>query len=163
MDYINLFKSGNKIHIKPENKGKFTESAKEAGKSVQEHAHDIVNNLNSTEKQRKRAQFAINAKKWKHQQGGLLQFYIPKAQEGIKTDTIQNTNQFLNTTEKELNKKKVETAEGKKYDLIELLSAGAMPIFTMMYSSWKNPNNKPIIDWMKTPIKQEDYAKTRPI
>ena len=33
MDYINLFKSG-RTHIKPENKGKFTESAKEAGKSV---------------------------------------------------------------------------------------------------------------------------------
>ena len=93
----------------------------------------------------------------------MMKYYIPKAQEGIKTDTIQNTNQFLNTTQKELNKKKVETAEGKKYDLTQLLSAGAMPIFTMMYSSWKNPNNKPIVDWMKTPIKQEDYAKTRPI
>ena len=163
INYINLFKSGNKIHIKPENKGKFTESAKKAGKSVQEHAHDVVNNPNSTEKQRKRAQFAINAKKWKHQQGGLLQFYIPKAQEGIKADTIQNTNQFLSTTQKELNKKKVETAEGKKYDLTQLLSTGAMPIFTMMYSSWKNPNNKPIVDWMKTPIKQEDYGKAKPI
>ena len=142
MDYINLFESGNKIHIKPENKGKFTESAKEAGKSVQEHAHDIVNNPNATEKQRKRAQF-----------------YIPKAQEGIKTDTIQNTNQFLNTTQKELNKKKVKTAEGKKYDLTQLLATGTVPLLTMIYTSWKNPNNKPVVDWMKTPIKQENCGK----
>ena len=120
MDYINLFKSG-RIHIKPENKGKFTESAKEAGKSVQ--------------------------------------FYIPKAQEGIKTDTIQNTNQFLNTTQKELNKKKVETAEGKKYDLTQLLATGTVPLLAMLYPSWKNPNNKPVVDWMKTPIKQEDCGK----
>ncbi len=120
MDYINLFKSG-RIHIKPENKGKFTESAKEAGKSVQ--------------------------------------FYIPKAQEGIKTDTIQNTNQFLNTTQKELNKKTVETAEGKKYDLTQLLATGTVPLLAMLYPSWKNPNNKPVVDWMKTPIKQEDCGK----
>lgn len=92
-----------------------------------------------------------------------MKYYIPKAQEGIKTDTIQNTNQFLNTAQEQLNKKKVETAEGKKYNLIELLSAGAMPIFTMMYSSWKNPNNKPIVDRMKTHIKQEDYGKAKPI
>lgn len=59
-------KKGSKIYIKPENKGKFTSSAKAAGESVQEHAHKVVSDPDSTELQRKRAQFAINAKKWKH-------------------------------------------------------------------------------------------------
>lgn len=48
MNYVELFKSGNSIHIKPENKGKFTASAKKAGKSVQEHAQDVVSNPNAT-------------------------------------------------------------------------------------------------------------------
>lgn len=74
MNYIELFKKGNSIHIKPENKGKFTASAKKEGKSVQEHAHDVVSNPNATPLQKKRAQFAINAKKWKHQQGGIINY-----------------------------------------------------------------------------------------
>lgn len=60
------YKSGGSIHIKEKNKGKFTESAKRAGKSVQEHARDVVNNPKATKLQKKRAQFALNAKKWKH-------------------------------------------------------------------------------------------------
>ncbi|MGB7565831.1 MAG: hypothetical protein WBM08_13910 [Prochlorococcaceae cyanobacterium] len=52
------------IHIKEKNEGKFTASAKRSGEGVQEHAHKVVNDPGATEKQRKRAQFAINAKKW---------------------------------------------------------------------------------------------------
>lgn len=73
LDVIGFYKYGG-IHINPENKGKFTKSAKAAGKSVQEHARDVVNNPNSTELQRKRAQFAINAKKFKHQNGSKIPF-----------------------------------------------------------------------------------------
>lgn len=54
------------IHIKEENRGKFTASAKRAGEGVQEHAHKVVNNPNASETQRKRAQFAINAARWSH-------------------------------------------------------------------------------------------------
>lgn len=68
------WKSGGSLHIKKENRGKFTASAKRAGKSVQEHAKDVVNNPNSTELQRKRAQFALNAKKFKHEEGGKLNY-----------------------------------------------------------------------------------------
>jgi len=57
---------GKAINIKPENEGKFTASAKKAGKGIQEHAHAVVASSKSTELQRKRAQFAINAKKWSH-------------------------------------------------------------------------------------------------
>lgn len=71
MNYIDYMKSGG-IHIKEENKGKFTESAKRAGKSVQEHATDVLNNPNATRLQKRRAQFAKNAKKWKHEDGGII-------------------------------------------------------------------------------------------
>jgi len=57
-------KKKNKIYIKPENKGKFTKSAKAAGQSVQGHAHSVLNNPNATKLQKKRAQFAVNSTKW---------------------------------------------------------------------------------------------------
>lgn len=61
------------IHIKEKNRGKFTAAAKRAGKSVQEYARDVVNNPNATTLQKRRAQFALNAKKFKHQEGGSIQ------------------------------------------------------------------------------------------
>lgn len=59
------------IHIKPENRGKFTASAKAAGHSVQEHARAVLANPNATPLQKKRANFARNAAKWKHEMGGM--------------------------------------------------------------------------------------------
>jgi len=53
-----------KIKIKPENKGKFTAYAKKKGKSVQSAAHAVMNSKRSTPKQRKRANFAIQSKRW---------------------------------------------------------------------------------------------------
>ena len=61
---IPFAKSG--IHIKKENRGKFTASAKAAGESVQEHANNVLKNPNATTLQKKRAIFAKNAKKWHH-------------------------------------------------------------------------------------------------
>lgn len=57
-------KSGGKIHIKKKNRGKFTKSAKAAGRSVQEHAKAVLNDPNATALQKKRANFARNAAKW---------------------------------------------------------------------------------------------------
>ena len=71
-------KSG--IYIKKKNRGKFTEAAKRAGKSVQEHAKDVLNDPNATPLQKKRANFARNAKRWKHQEGGVLGKYADKKQ-----------------------------------------------------------------------------------
>jgi hypothetical protein len=57
-------KSG--ININPANKGKFTASAKAAGEGVQEHAHKVMNDPSASPLQKKRANFAIQAKRWKH-------------------------------------------------------------------------------------------------
>jgi hypothetical protein len=54
------------IHIKPENKGKFNALKKRTGKTTEELTHS-KNPLT-----RKRAVFAQNAKKWKHEDGGVV-------------------------------------------------------------------------------------------
>ena len=60
------FKEGGKIHIKPENRGKFTALKKRTGHSASWFkAH-------GTPAQKKMATFALNAKKWKHSDGGLM-------------------------------------------------------------------------------------------
>lgn len=79
MNILEFLKKGGGIHIKEKNKGKFTKSAKAAGQSVQEHAKSVLNDPNATPLQKKRANFARNAAKWKHKKGGTV-----KAQEGTK-------------------------------------------------------------------------------
>lgn len=61
-----MYASGGKIHINPKNKGKFNALLKRTGKSAswfKEHGTPL---------QRKRATFALNARKWKHADGGYL-------------------------------------------------------------------------------------------
>ncbi len=60
------FESGGKIHIKPENKGKFTAYKERTGKTTEEALHSEDPHV------RKMANFAKNAKKWKHEEGGFL-------------------------------------------------------------------------------------------
>ena len=61
-----MYKSGGKIYIKPSHRGKFTALKKRTGKSASWFkAH-------GTPAQRKMATFALNARKWKHGDGGLL-------------------------------------------------------------------------------------------
>lgn len=66
------YQTGGEIHIKENNRGKFTEAAKRAGKSVQAYAAQILaNKENYSPTLVKRANFARNARKWKHQEGGV--------------------------------------------------------------------------------------------
>ena len=63
---LNTFADGGKIYIKPENRGKFTALKERTGKSAtwfKEHG---------TPAQKKMATFALNARKWKHADGGPL-------------------------------------------------------------------------------------------
>ena len=53
-------RNGGKIYIKPENRGKFTETMRRTGKTAEELSHS------SNPLTRKRAIFALNARKWKH-------------------------------------------------------------------------------------------------
>lgn len=62
------FAEGGSIHIDPKNEGKFTETMRRTGKTAEELSHS------SNPLTRKRAIFALNARKWnhKHDDGGIL-------------------------------------------------------------------------------------------
>lgn len=68
MNYIDYYKSGSKIHIKKSNKGKFTDYC--GGKVTEECIQKGKHSPSATI--RKRATFAANARKWKHENGGIL-------------------------------------------------------------------------------------------
>lgn len=72
-----LFAEGGGIHIKPENRGKFTETKRRTGKTTEELTHS-KNPLT-----RKRAIFAQNAKKWHHAFGGDLMTHGTNFDTGI--------------------------------------------------------------------------------
>lgn len=79
---VPYFKKGKGIHIKKKNRGKFTEYC--GGKVTQKCIDKAKKSKNPT--LRKRATFADNSRKWKHQEGGILSKYrlIQKNQEGAK-------------------------------------------------------------------------------
>lgn len=72
-----LFAEGGGIHIKPENRGKFTETKRRTGKTTEELTHS-KNPLT-----RKRAIFSQNAKKWHHAFGGDLMTHGANFDTGI--------------------------------------------------------------------------------
>lgn len=75
MEQLGMYKKGGKIYIKPENRGKFTEYAKSKGMSVQEAANDVLaNESQHSSALIKRAVFAKNASKWKHENGGIIKY-----------------------------------------------------------------------------------------
>ena len=54
------------IHIKPQNKGKFTAYANSKGESVQQAASAVLADPNASSTLKKRANFAKNAAGWNH-------------------------------------------------------------------------------------------------
>ena len=75
-------KKGNKIYIKPKNRGKFTKYCH--GKVTDECIQRGKNSSNPAI--RKRATFAANARKWKHKEGGII-----KADMGTKFSNWLNS------------------------------------------------------------------------
>ena len=71
-------KEGNKIYIKKKNRGKFTASAKRAGMGVQEYAQKVLKDPNATPLQKRRANFARNAKRQHPAQKGQQGIKVPK-------------------------------------------------------------------------------------
>lgn len=70
LDYTQYQKSGGSIHIKKKNKGKFTDycNGKVTDECIQKGKHS------SNPTTRKRATFADNVRRWKHQNGGKLNY-----------------------------------------------------------------------------------------
>ena len=83
---MNDYKDGGSIQIKKKNKGKFTESAKRAGMGVQEYArHVLANKERYSPTLVKRANFARNATKFKHDLGGFLFNHGAEWNNGVST------------------------------------------------------------------------------
>lgn len=62
-----LYRNGGSIHIKPSKRGTFTAAANKHGKSVQAFASQVLSNPETySPAMRKKANFARNASKWKH-------------------------------------------------------------------------------------------------
>ena len=68
VDWINTYKKGSKIKIKKANRGKFTEYC--GGKVTSDCIARGKRSPSATI--RKRATFAANARKWKHELGGII-------------------------------------------------------------------------------------------
>ena len=74
-DLIYILKKGGSIHIKKKNRGKFTDYC--GGKVTEEC---IAKGKKSKDpKIRKRATFAANARKWKHENGGIIKYQNPNS------------------------------------------------------------------------------------
>ena len=72
MRHGNYLNEGGGIHIKPENKGKFTAKAKAAGMGVQEYARKVLADKSADPATRKQANFARNAAAWHKEDGGMI-------------------------------------------------------------------------------------------
>lgn len=82
------YKSGGKIHIKKENRGKFTDycGGKVTEECIQRGKHS------SSAAIRKRATFAANARRWKHQDGGMIYTPFISYQAKLVNDREQGIN-----------------------------------------------------------------------
>ena len=148
------------IKIKKKNRGKFTKAAKAAGESVQEHAHSVLNNPKATKLQKKRAQFAINAKKWHHKDGGLLMQnggqilprYISLVNAGISPQVAFDTS---NLSLVEDNRKNKYYSFGKRATNLQDWTKNAVDSLTV--GRYQNLNNATNFQQFKQGLKQKHY------
>ena len=148
------------IKIKKKNRGKFTKAAKAAGESVQEHAHSVLNNPKATKLQKKRAQFAVNAKKWHHKDGGLLMQnggqilprYISLLNAGISPQVAFDTS---NLSLVEDNRKNKYYSFGKRATNLQDWTKNAVDSLTV--GRYQNLNNTTNFQQFKQGLKQKHY------
>lgn len=148
------------IKIKKKNRGKFTKAAKAAGESVQEHARNVLNNPKATKLQKKRAQFAINAKKWHHKDGGLLMQnggqilprYISLIDAGISPQVAFDTS---NLSLVEDNRKNKYYSFGKRATNLQDWTKNAVDSLTV--GRYQNLNNTTNFQQFKQGLKQKHY------
>ena len=148
------------IKIKKKNRGKFTKAAKAAGQSVQEHARSVLNNPKATKLQKKRAQFAVNAKKWHHKDGGLLMQnggqilprYISLLNAGISPQVAFDTS---NLSLVEDNRKNKYYSFGKRATNLQDWTKNAVDSLTV--GRYQNLNNTTNFQQFKQGLKQKHY------
>lgn len=136
MNILEFLKKGSGIHIKKENRGKFTDYC--GGKVTSECIAKGKRSSNPVI--RKRATFAQNSRRWKHQEGGTIINGSPIVTQHLQW--LQNMPDYLAKKE-ELKKQKqlLEFQEAQKnQDLFGNL-LGTAGNFLLNYLSNKNENN----------------------
>lgn len=148
------------IKIKKKNRGKFTKAAKAAGESVQEHARSVLNNPKATKLQKKRAQFAVNSKKWHHKDGGLLMQdggqilprYISLVNAGINPQVAFDTSNLSLVEDSRKNKY---YSFGKRATNLQDWTKNAVDSLTV--GRYQNLNNATNFQQFKQGLKQKHY------
>lgn len=101
------YSGGGKIHIKPENRGKFTALKERTGHSAtwfKEHG---------TPSQKKMAVFALNSRHWRHENGGFLHTYNEGYQLGQTYDlSEEEVNELIRQGNESLNAAKWKHGDG---------------------------------------------------
>lgn len=93
----NIAAYGGNIHIKPSRKGTFTATAKKHNKSVQEFASQVLANPNNySSAMVKKANFARNAAKWKHADGGPIKSLFDNNKDNTMIPLAPNTIDWYN-------------------------------------------------------------------
>lgn len=138
MEILNIlgiphFKNGSGIHIKKENRGKFTEYCD--GKVTQECIDKAKKSNNPTLK--KRAVFAENARVWKHQKGG----YIVKS-----GDTLSQIAKATNTTVDALKKLNNLTSDKIKVGQSLVIPSSDRAIGDSENYGWAHPTERGAYD-----------------
>ena len=158
---MNTYAKGGSIHIKPSKRGTFTAAAKKHGKSVQAFASQVLANKdNYSPALVKKANFARNSKKWRHDGGGYLDTnasiflndYLKNTQlpsgmlgeigEEEYNNYIFNPNTLKNLKDYNALSQKVKNGEASYLDV---LNSGALPAYE---GYWNNANweNAALID-----------------
>ena len=166
-DTILYWKKGSGIHIKPENKGKFTATMKRTGKTAEQLAHS-KNPLT-----RKRAIFALNARKWKHQWGGEIKPFDPKVDYSIPkrdnyVEAIRQEEEPIPNEAILLSRQHFMESNFKNDSISPAGAKGAFQIMPHIYRAYINATgksgdlldynyNKSIRDWLLN----EDIAKNK--
>ena len=135
MNIIEILKKGSGIHIKPENKGKFTKYCH--GKVTSEC---IARGKKSSDPAvRKRATFAANARKWSHKNGGSLEKLTKQKNKGgfnFYDNNVMDTNPDTKYVKKRW---KVRSAQqGAKMDWSPLIQAGVSAISSGIETAAQN-------------------------
>lgn len=127
ISYISYLKEGSGIHIKPSHKGRFTEYCD--GKVTQ----DCINRgkRSPNPKIRKQAVFAENARKWKHQDGGEMQFL-----QDWFDNTLKAQNVFFNAKENKFEEIVPEVKEAERKSFTPLVSLDAADPEEQYDNSW---------------------------
>lgn len=158
-----MYKAGGGIHIKPSKRGTFTAAASKHGKSVQAFASQVLANKgNYSPAMVKKANFARNAAKWKHEDGGLVMY----ADGGKLPESILRSRLEAHMSPNEAQSYIDSYAQGGTVDVYQLMGMPTPPMYgggskvhpTLTLSTENNPNPNFKPSYSNNPFYNNPYS-----